>query len=157
MVMVEIATDTPPDPVTLLQLLAARDAELRAKDLLIEKLRLQLATLRRHRFGARSEALDHAISQLELMLEDAEILVATQSERDESEAPSAPLVPKLQPKRRPLPDHLPREEIVLGADETCGQCGGRLRRIGEDVCETLEYVPARFKVIRTIRPKLACR
>jgi transposase len=155
--MVAIATDTPPDPATLLQLLAARDAELRAKDLLIEKLKLQIAALRRHRFGTKSEALDHAISQLELMLEEAEIQAASQRERDTPDAPSVPLDPKSHPKRRPLPDHLPREEIVLSLGETCGQCGGRLRRIGEDVCETLEYVPARFKVIRTIRPKLACR
>ena len=155
MAMVEIVTSSTPDSAALLQLLAQRDAEIRAKDLLIEKLKLQLANLRRHRFGSKSEALDHVIEQLELMLEDIEASSA--------EAPEAANIcsqtefTKVQPKRRPLPDHLPREEVVLSPGDTCHQCGGRLRKIGEDVSETLEYVPARFKVIRTVRPKLACR
>src|SRR5206468_10824346 len=41
-------------------------------------------------------------------------------------------------------------------EDACPDCGGTLGRLGEDVCETLEYVPARFKVIRTVRPKLSC-
>lgn len=153
--MAEIVTPSTPDSATLLQLLAQRDAEIRAKDLLIEKLKLQLANLRRHRFGSKSEALDHVIEQLELMLEDIEASGASQTEATDhgSRAES----PKTPPKRRPLPDHLAREEVVLSPGETCHQCGGRLRKIGEDVSETLEYVPARFKVIRTIRPKLVCR
>jgi transposase len=153
--MVEIVTPSTQDSATLLQLLAQRDAEIHAKDLLIEKLKLQLANLRRHRFGSTSEALDHAIEQLELMLEDIEASEAAGTEVANLEDPGGSA--KVQPKRRPLPDHLPREEVILSPDETCQQCGGRLRKIGEDVSETLEYVPARFKVIRTIRPKLACR
>lgn len=153
--MVEIVTSSPPDSATLLQLLARREAEIRAKDLLIEKLRLQLANLRRHRFGAKSEALDHVIEQLELMLEDIEASEAVEVEQADFDSPAAPT--KTQPKRKPLPDHLPREEVVLSPGDTCAQCGGNLRKIGEDVSETLEYVPARFKVIRTVRPKLACR
>jgi transposase len=66
--MVEIITSSTPDSATLLQLPAQRNAEIRAKDLLIEKLKLQLGNLRRHRFGSKSEALDHVIEQLELML-----------------------------------------------------------------------------------------
>lgn len=155
MAMAEIVTSSPPDSVTLLQLLAQRDAEIRAKDLLIEKLRLQLANLRRHRFGSKSEALDHVIEQLELMLEDIELSNAARVEARDlgSQVEST----KAQPKRKPLPDHLPREEVVLSPGDTCHSCGGRLRKIGEDVSETLEYIPARFKVIRTVRPKLACR
>jgi hypothetical protein len=62
-----------------------------------------------------------------------------------------------KPARRPLPAELPREtEIIAPAQEACLDCGGALRRLGEDVTETLEYVPARFKVIRTMRPKLSC-
>jgi transposase len=62
-----------------------------------------------------------------------------------------------KPARRPLPEHLPREEVVHPAPCTCPSCGGALRKIGEDVTETLDYVPGRFKVIRHMREKLACR
>jgi transposase len=62
-----------------------------------------------------------------------------------------------RPRRRPLPDHLPREvEIHEPEDKGCPACGGNLSRLGEDVSEMLEYVPARFKVIRHVRPKLSC-
>ena len=62
-----------------------------------------------------------------------------------------------KPARRPLPDHLPREEVVHHAPCACPRCGGALRRIGDDVTETLDYVPGRFKVVRHIRAKLSCR
>ena len=127
--------------------LAARDAELRNRDLPIEKLKHQLAGLRRQRFGATSETLD----QLELGLEDEEIARA-------AEALPAPLPgAKRRPKRRPLPEHLPREETVLTPGERCTDCGGSLKRLGEDVTEELEYIPGRFVVKRIVRPRLACR
>ena len=111
--------------------LAARDAELRNRDLLIEKLKHQLAGLRRQRFGVGSEALD----QLELGLEDEEIARAASS------LPGPLPGAKRQPKRRPLPEHLPREETVLTPGERCTDCGGSLKRLGEDVTEELEYIP----------------
>ena len=62
-----------------------------------------------------------------------------------------------KPARRPLPAELPREiETIAPKQEACPDCGGKLRTLGEDVSEVLEYVPARFKVIRTVRPKLSC-
>jgi len=62
-----------------------------------------------------------------------------------------------KPARRPLPADLPREtETIAPEHQACPDCGGTLRHLGEDVSETLEYVPARFKVIRTVRPKLSC-
>ena len=126
---------------------AARDAELRNRDLLIEKLKHQLAGLRRQRFGATSEALD----QLELGLEDEEI--ARSAEAVPEPVPGA----RRQPKRRPLPDHLPREETHLAPPgDRCTDCGGRLKRLGEDVTEELEYIPGRFVVKRIVRPRLAC-
>ena len=125
--------------------LAARDAELRNRDLLIEKLKHQLAGLRRQRFGVGSEALD----ELELGLEDEEIARA-------AEALPAPLPgAKRQPKRRPLPEQLPREETVLTPGERCTDCGGSLKRLGEDVTEELEYIPGRFVVKRIVRPRLS--
>jgi transposase len=62
-----------------------------------------------------------------------------------------------KPARRPLPDHLPREDVVHRAATSCPGCGGALRRIGEDMTETLDYVPGRFKVVRHLREKLSCR
>ena len=125
--------------------LAAGQAELRNRDLLIEKLRHQLAGLRRQRFGVSSESLD----QLELALEDEEVARAT------IPVPQA-RAPKSSPRRRPLPEHLPREETVLTPGHQCTDCGANLKRLGEDVTEELEYVPARFVVKRFVRPRLAC-
>ena len=122
-------------------------AELRNRDLLIEKLKHQLAGLRRQRFGTTSEALD----QLELGLEDEEIARAAEA------LPEPPPGAKRQPKRPPLPEHLAREETVLTPGERCTDCGGSLKRVGEDVTEELEYIPGRFVVKRIVRPRLACR
>ena len=138
----------PDDPTALKALIASMASELTNRDLLIEKLKHQLAGLRRHQFGSRSEALD----QLELTLEEEEIARA-------AEAPSTQLSPvddKRQPKRHPLPDHLPRNETVLGIGEDCASCGGKLRQLGEDVTEELEYKPGRFVVNRIVRPRMAC-
>lgn len=148
-------TPPPAEIETLRAELAAREArladveaELKSRDLLIEKLKHQLAGLRRHRFGASSETLD----QLQLRLEDEEIAAAAGSPAPQD----PPATAKGTPKRRPLPDHLPREEAVLSPGETCGACGGTLRRLGDDVTEELEYVPGRFKVNRIVRPRMAC-
>ena len=122
--------------------------ELKSRDILIEKLKHQLAGMRRHRFGASSEALD----QLELTLEDEEIMRAAEVERT---APP-PSDEKRQPKRRPLPDHLPRNEEILSPGDACGHCGGKLKLLGDDVTEELEYIPGRFVVNRIVRPRMAC-
>ena len=117
--------------------------------MLIEKLRHQLAGHRSHRYGTSSESIE----QLQLALETSEIATAAMSARlrlpDEE--------PKDKPKRRPIPDHIPRQEIELTTgDDACADCGGRLRRLGEDVTEELEYVPGRFIVNRITRPRFAC-
>ncbi len=121
----------------------------------IEKLKRQLAVLRRHRFGLTSEGLD----QLELGIADLEETAA------EAGAPSAPTEPshsnisdpKTKPKRKPLPEHLPREDVVHEPESACADCGKLMRRLGEDVREVLDYVPGRFVVHRHVRPKLSCR
>ena len=109
--------------------LAAREADVRNRDLIIEKLRHQLAGLRRQRFGVSSESLD----QLELALEDEEVARAATPVCE-------PHVRKTPPRRRALPGHLPREEKLLSPGERCTDCGGGLKRLGEDVTEELEYV-----------------
>src|SRR3546814_431615 len=123
------------------------------KALEIEKLKAQLAKLRRMTFGHSSEKLDRQIEQLELMLGDLEESVG-QSEQRVPSRPSDEARDK--PVRRPLPDHLPREEVVHAAACSCPSCGGDLRRLGEDVTEILEYRPGRFHVIRHLRPKFSC-
>jgi len=133
--MLNDAQTLPDDPSVLKGLVASLTSELKSRDLLIEKLKHQLAGLRRHQFGSRSESLD----QLELTLEEEEIARAAEQRDDKGAA--APVPPKSQPKRRPLPDHLPRNEHVLSPGDACGQCGGKLKRLGEDVTEELEYIP----------------
>ena len=107
-------------------------------------------------FGRKSEKLDHEIEQLELRLEDLET-AQTESLLPQNSAPSQPTHTRRRPARRPLPDHLPREtQTYEPAQAACPECGGTLRRLGEDVSEHLEFVPARFKVIRHVRPNLSC-
>ena len=128
-------------------------AEIRSRDVLIEKLRAQLAWMRRQRHGRSSEKLDGQIAQLELALEEIEAVAA-------SEAPEAiePIAKERRSRgRKPLLKDLPRERVVHEAPETCPDCGGAMRRFAEDVSEVLEFVPARFKVIQHVRPKLSCR
>ncbi len=154
------AADLPNDINALKALLLARDekilgleAQLNTRAAEIEHLKLMIAKLRRMQFGRKSEKLDHQIEQLELQLED---LQADEAEA-EREMPEADRAPRKKSVRRPLPDHLPRDEkIYAPGAEACPACGGGLRSLGEDVAEQLEYVPASFRVIRHVRPKLAC-
>ena len=142
----------PDNPALLKALVSAQQAE-------IEHLKFIIAKFRRMQFGRRSEQMDDTIAQLELSLEELECVRAEQGTSDETLAPpvasdaSAPA----KPKRKPLPEHLPRDSVEhLPADCCCPDCGGALKKLGEDVAEVLEYVPASFRVIRHVRPKLAC-
>lgn len=143
-------TPLPDDQAVLKALVTAQQAE-------IARLNLIIAKLRRMQFGRRSEQLDGALAQLELALEGIEAV------RHESAAtvapdtsPGAASSPK-RPARKPLPDHLPRETVEHAPTESsCPACGSTFVKLGEDVSEMLEYVPAHFKVIRHVRPKLAC-
>jgi transposase len=146
--MIEDARTLPDDPTLLKGLIASMVSELTSRDVLIAKLQHQLSGLRRQQFGSRSESLD----QLELTLEEEEIARG-------AEAPAAPIpeTEKRQPKRRPLPSGLPRNETVLTPGDGCPGCGGKLRQLGEDVTEELEYVPGRFVVNRIVRPRMACK
>jgi transposase len=118
----------------------------------IERLKLELARLRRMQFGRSSEKLSAQIEQLELIVEEFEAGAAQKTPAAES-----PRTPARKPVRKPLPEHLPRETVIYAPDATCPDCGTTMLRLGEDVSEMLEYVPAWFKVIRQVRPKLSCR
>jgi transposase len=127
-----------------------------AKHTEIENLNLLVLKLKRMQFGQRSEKMNADIAQLELRLEDLETNQAAAEPLPVQPAAIALSVSR-KPARRPLPAELPREtETIAPAHEACPDCGGKLRHLGEDVSEALEYVPARFKVIRTVRPKLSC-
>ena len=130
------------------ELIVSRDSE-------IEQLKLLIAKLRRMRFGRSSEKLDRQIEQLELRLEALQ-----QNDAEKVAALPAAIVnaePAARPVRRPLPAHLPREvRTYLPKQEACPDCGGKLKHLGEDISEMLEIEPIRFKVIRQVRPKLAC-
>jgi transposase len=135
----------------------ATEEQLRSRESEIEHLKLLLAKLRRMQFGRRSEKMQRQIEQLELRLEDLETKRASATAAvDEIVSRSNPSA-TAKPVRRPLPAHLPRQVERHAPTETaCPDCGGRLSQLGEDVSEILEYVPARFKVIRHVRPKLNC-
>jgi transposase len=120
----------------------------------IERLKLLVEKLQRMLFGAKSEKVLRQIEQLEFQLEDLQATNAVEEAR--AAAPERRPAPA-KPFRRPLPEHLPREvHTHAPGHEACPDCGGRLRELGEDVAEMLEYVRACFKVIRHVRPKLSC-
>ena len=150
--------DLPADIESLQQLVIAQRAEILSRDVLIEKLRIELARLKRMQFGRSSEQLDQQIAQLELSLEELEASEAQIADPDLVAPTRAGTAPqqRVRPVRRPLPEHLPRETVVHATACRCSACGGELRPLGEDVAEILEYVPARFKVIRHVRPKFSC-
>jgi transposase len=122
----------------------------------IEHLKLLIAKLRRLQFGRKSEKVERQIEQLELKLEDLEAQRVESLPQPACEADGPKPAPAAK-TRRPLPEHLPREtKTHAPAEPACPECGGTLKKLGEDVSEVLEWVPASFKVIRHVRPKLCC-
>ncbi len=136
-------------------LVLAQHEQLLWRESEIEHLKLLIAKLQRMQFGRKSEKLARQIEQLELRLED---LQAKPAEKSAATAPPLLIInTPAKPARRPLPEHLPRQTRRHEPKEsTCPDCGGALRKLGEDVSEMLEYVPASFFVVRHVRPKLSC-
>jgi transposase len=150
-------------------IIAAREAELAqaavfkarltAALLEIEHIKMQLAVLRRQRYGQSSEKLDRDIDQLEMQLEGLEEDFGEQIAAA-SEPPSEPKPRRKPSGRKPLPAHLLREVVVHEPEITCicGSCDpARLTKLGEITTEVLEKNPAKLKVIQHVRPKYACR
>lgn len=163
------ATDLPDDIEELKRRLIAREAELAAakagliaKTLEAEKLKFELARLKRMTFGASSERIKREIEQLELKLEELESDEA-QGEPAAAPEPSPPDAESAEARekkrRRQLPEHLPRTTTTHEpTSATCSTCGSnRLRKVGEDATEVLEYVPGRFEIVRHVRPAYSCR
>jgi transposase len=155
-------------------ILAQREEMARAKasalafEALVQALRIQIAKLRRQRFGPSSERIGRELEQLQLTLEDVEVAIAandasgkhSDADTDADDAREEPALPKAEPRRRGKPrlrDDAPRERIVLDPGDHCPDCGGPLRLLGDDLSEVLEFVAARLKVIETRRPKKSCR
>nr|WP_253307166.1 IS66 family transposase zinc-finger binding domain-containing protein [unidentified bacterial endosymbiont] len=120
----------------------------------IERLKSQLAELKRLHFGQSSEKVKRQIGRLEKQLSELE------EEQIQALALRDPWVPKAlrqSPARKPLPAELPREIRRLEPqEEACPKCGGELKPLGEDVSEQLELLKSAFKAIQTVRPKKAC-
>jgi transposase len=141
----------------LKSLILAQHEQLASRDAEIEHLKLLIAKLRRMKFGRSSEKLDRQIEQLELRLEELQTSQAEKTAAHIAARPAFPNQPVKAPVRRSWPEHLPREtRKYVPQQKGCPDCGGQLKHLGEDVSEILEYVQIRFKVIRQIRPKLAC-
>jgi transposase len=136
------------------EILSQRE-QLASRDVEIEHLKLLIAKLRRLQFGRSSEKREYQIEQLELRLEELEARRTKETVAVKESAPASTAAAR--PVRRALPAHLPREvRKVLPKHEACPDCGGKLKHLGEDVSEILEYIPASLKVIQYVRPKLAC-
>ncbi len=126
---------------------------------LITHLKLGIEKLNRDRYGPRSERTARLLNQLELMLEELEASDTEDELAAELAAAgagaAATRVASFTRKRRsrkPFPEHLPRERLIVPGPTACGCCGGaRLSRLGEDVTETLEVVPKSWKVIQHVR------
>ena len=150
--------------VILAQWSARRQAEamVSAASLEIQRLRLLLAKARREAFGQTSERSKRLLDQLELQLAELEATAAEDEMVAEAETARAgtPVAGHIRqkPARRPLPEHLPRQRVVIPAPTSCPCCGGtRLSKVGEAVTETLDVIPRQWFVKQTVREKFSCR
>ncbi len=141
--------------------LAASQARATAAEAQIASLTLMIEKLRRALYGQRSERKERLLDQLELALDE---LTASATEDDlaaekaASQTTEVKAFARRKPSRKPFPEHLPRERVVVPGPTACSCCGSeRLSKIGEDVTETLEVIPRRWKVIQTVREKFTCR
>ncbi len=146
---------TPDDPAELKAVNRLLADEVKAQSLKVEQLQHQLHGAHRNRFGSKSESLD----QLNLSLAEEEAIGVAADQQNMPDSASVDAPPgqaKRQHSRKPLPDHLERNDTILMPGEACLRCGGKLKTLGEDITEELEYVPGRFVVNRIVRPRLSC-
>jgi transposase len=144
------------------QALAARaQAEASGTQALIAHLKLHIEKLRRELYGRSSERKARLLEQMELQLEDLEAAAAEDELAAGKAAAQTQTVKSIQrrhPVRKPFPEHLPRERIIIPAPESCPCCGSsKLSKLGEDVTETLEVIPRQWKVIQIVRERFSCR
>ena len=139
----------------------AEAANAKAAEALISYLKLEIEKLRRQLYGSRSERKARLLEQMELQLEELEAAATEDELAAEKAAAQTQTVKSFQrkrPSRKPFPEHLPRERVVIAAPESCPCCGSnKLSKLGEDITETLEVIPRQWKVIQTVREKFSCR
>ena len=140
---------------------SAAEARATSGEALIAHLKLEIQKLNRDRFGPSSERSRRLLDQMELQLEELEASATEDELKAEVAAARTTTVAgftRKRPSRKPFPEHLPRERVVIEAPSSCACCGGtRLSKLGEDVTETLEVVPRSWKVIQHVREKVSCR
>jgi transposase len=128
---------------------------------LIARQRLEIEKLKRDIYGPRSERTQRLIDQMELQLEELEAAATAdelQAEWATAKTTTVASFSRKRPVRKPFPEHLPRERVIVPGPTACACCGGaRLSKLGEDVTETLEVIPRRWKVIQHVREKFTCR
>jgi transposase len=135
-------------------------ADLTGTEALIAHLKLAIEKLRRALYGSRSERQTRLLDQMELELEELEAAASEDEVAAQTVAAQGSRTIPLRKRasRRPFPEHLPRERVVIAAPLSCPCCGSaRLSKLGEDVTETLEVIPRRWKVIQTVRERFSCR
>lgn len=140
---------------------AHAQADLSSHEALVAHLKLEIEKLRRQLYGRRSERKERLLDQLELQLEELEAAATEDELAAEKTAGEKQALRRLQrrrPVRKPFPADIERERVVIASPTSCPCCGSmRLSKLGEDVTETLEVIPRRWKVIETVRVKFACR
>jgi transposase len=128
---------------------------------MIAHLKLQIEKLRREIHGQRSERGRRLLDQMELQLEELEAAATEDELAAEKAAAKTTTVARFNRKRssrKPFPEHLPRDRVVVPGPTACACCGGaRLSKLGEDITETLEVIPRQWKVIQHVREKFTCR
>ena len=141
--------------------LARSNAVVSASEALIAGLKLEIAMLKRDKYGRSAERTARLIDQLELQLEELETAAAEdaiRAEQAEEKATKVRSFERRKPVKKPFPEHLPRERVVVEAPTACACCGSdRIVKMGEDITDTLEVVPRQWKVIQTVREKFTCR
>jgi transposase len=127
---------------------------------LIARLKLEIDKVRRELYGSRSERKTRLLEQMELQLEELEADAGEDELAAEiaAKASAVKVFERKRPSRKPFPEHLPRERVVIAAPTNCACCGSdKLSKLGEDITETLEVIPRQWKVIQTVREKFTCR
>jgi len=141
--------------------LAVARAKAAENQALIVHQQLQIAKLRRELYGPRAERSARLIEQLALQFEELSASATEDelaAERAVAKTMSVAAFTRKRAERQTFPEHLPRERVVIDPPTTCACCGGScLRKIGEDVTQTLECVPRQWKVVETVRQKFSCR
>src|SRR6056297_4268232 len=135
-------------------------AALAASEAMIKHLRLEIAKLRREQYGHSSERRARLSDQVELQLEELEAAATEDEIAAERATRTTPVAgfERRRPARKPFPEHLPRERVVVEAPSACSCCGSdRIVKMGEDITDTLEVIPRQWKVIQTVREKFTCR